>query len=120
MTSRPLPREMVGVKGAIGFPDGEDQVEQFPHGVTEGYIAASKPLPTCLLPRTGKFQPFRASAQPPLRPSLRWTKAIVRQIVEPSIAAIASVLDAVVDAADKGSRSAWRAGQHRREPVKCQ
>jgi hypothetical protein len=38
--------------------------------------------------------------------------------VEPSTAAIASVFDLVADAADKGSRSAWHYGQHRREPVK--
>ena len=30
---------MLFVKGAIGFPDGEDQVEQFAHAVAQGDIA---------------------------------------------------------------------------------
>src|SRR5438552_18187559 len=35
-----FPREVFRVKGAVAFPDGEDQVQQFPHAVTDGDVAA--------------------------------------------------------------------------------
>ena len=35
-----LPGEVVLVEGTIGFPDGEDQMEQLAHAVAEGDVAA--------------------------------------------------------------------------------